>query len=373
MNFKSIMLAAAATAAAATTSQAADLPVAAEPVDYVKVCDAYGSRFYYIPGTDTCLRVGGRVRVQYTANDFSDGGNWGDSSADGYGAYGRGYLYLDSRTATEFGLLRTFTEFSGRSDTGFSLGAAYVQFGGFTFGYATSNFDYFTGTSYIGVAGRNWSDTTVEQVAYTQAFGNGFSATVALEDAADRQVGDYDGVRYPDLVAKLRVDQGWGSAQLMGALHNTNVTGQDSEFGFAVGGGVTFGLPMISEGTELAFQAVYVDGALSYIAVGDEYTVNGVDVSISDAANGDTSSGYALGAGLYHQATATVGLALDGSYADIETGDDLDLTRYAVNGSVQWEPVSGLSLGANLGYSNVEIDSQDEDALLAAFRVQRTF
>lgn len=34
----------------------------AEPVEYVKVCDAFGSGFYYIPGTDTCLRIGGRVR-----------------------------------------------------------------------------------------------------------------------------------------------------------------------------------------------------------------------------------------------------------------------------------------------------------------------
>ena len=63
MKLKSLMLGAAA-AAAATTAQAADLPVAPEPVDYVRVCDAYGARFYYIPGTETCLRVGGRVRTQ---------------------------------------------------------------------------------------------------------------------------------------------------------------------------------------------------------------------------------------------------------------------------------------------------------------------
>ncbi|MFD1694676.1 porin [Roseibium aestuarii] len=372
MNFKSVMLAAAA-AAAATTAQAADLPVAAEPVDYVKVCDAYGAQFYYIPGTDTCLRVGGRVRVQYTVNDFSDNGNWGDDSADGYGAYGRGYLYLDARTATEYGLVRAFIDMNGRSTGGFGIDKAYIQFGGFTFGYATSNFDFFTGSTYIGVAGRNWSDTTVEQIAYTQAFGNGLSATIAVEDAADRRVGAYDGVRYPDLVAKLNVNQGWGSAQLMGALHDANVTGEDREVGYAIGGGVTFGLPMISTGTELSFQAVYADGALSYINLDDSFTFGSTTYDVSDVAGGDTSSGYALGAGLYHQATATVGLALDGSYADVETGDDLDVTRYAINGSVEWAPVSGLSLGANLGYENVEVENDDEDALLAAFRVQRTF
>ncbi|MTH94812.1 porin, partial [Roseibium sp. RKSG952] len=50
MKLKSLMLGAAATAAAATGAQAADLPVAPEPIDYVRVCDAYGARFYYIPG-----------------------------------------------------------------------------------------------------------------------------------------------------------------------------------------------------------------------------------------------------------------------------------------------------------------------------------
>src|SRR6202163_63972 len=36
----------------------------AEPVQYVKVCSLYGAGFYYIPGTDMCLKVGGYVRAQ---------------------------------------------------------------------------------------------------------------------------------------------------------------------------------------------------------------------------------------------------------------------------------------------------------------------
>ncbi|MCV0427339.1 MAG: porin, partial [Roseibium sp.] len=71
MKLKSLMLGAAAVATA-TTAQAADLPVAPEPVDYVRVCDAYGARFYYIPGTETCLRVGGRVRTQFVVNNVLD-------------------------------------------------------------------------------------------------------------------------------------------------------------------------------------------------------------------------------------------------------------------------------------------------------------
>ncbi|SOC18019.1 porin, partial [Stappia indica] len=43
MNIKSILLGASAAALAATGAQAADLPVAPEPVDYVRVCDAFGT------------------------------------------------------------------------------------------------------------------------------------------------------------------------------------------------------------------------------------------------------------------------------------------------------------------------------------------
>ena len=50
MKLKTLMLGAAA-ATAATGAAAADLPVAPEPVNYVRVCDAYGSKFYYLPGT----------------------------------------------------------------------------------------------------------------------------------------------------------------------------------------------------------------------------------------------------------------------------------------------------------------------------------
>jgi hypothetical protein len=43
--------------------QAADMPVKAQPVQYVKICSLYGDGYYYIPGTDTCLKLGGYVRV----------------------------------------------------------------------------------------------------------------------------------------------------------------------------------------------------------------------------------------------------------------------------------------------------------------------
>ena len=54
-------------------AQAADLPVKAKPVEYVKICSLYGEGFYYIPGTDICLKIGGYVRADYRWNATGGG------------------------------------------------------------------------------------------------------------------------------------------------------------------------------------------------------------------------------------------------------------------------------------------------------------
>ena len=67
MNIKSLLLGSAAALVAVTGARAADVivPLAPEPADYVRVCDVYGAGFYYIPGTETCMKIGGYVRFQY--------------------------------------------------------------------------------------------------------------------------------------------------------------------------------------------------------------------------------------------------------------------------------------------------------------------
>src|SRR5579875_2185961 len=63
---KSLLLGSAAGLVAVTAGQAADLPVKAKPVEYVKICSLYGAGFYYMPGTDLCIKVGGWVRAEAT-------------------------------------------------------------------------------------------------------------------------------------------------------------------------------------------------------------------------------------------------------------------------------------------------------------------
>ena len=65
---KSLLLGSAAGLVAIAGAQAADLPVKAKPVQYVKICTLYGDGFYYIPGSDTCIRFSGYIRADYGYN-----------------------------------------------------------------------------------------------------------------------------------------------------------------------------------------------------------------------------------------------------------------------------------------------------------------
>src|SRR5436189_537651 len=96
---RQLLLATAAGFVATAGAQAADLPVKAKAVEYVKICSLYGIGFYYIPGTDTCIRIGGHLRSEYS---FFSGGtniqNWGANQAfqvrDEYYLYNRHRLFM---------------------------------------------------------------------------------------------------------------------------------------------------------------------------------------------------------------------------------------------------------------------------------------
>ena len=73
MKIKSLLLGSAAALVAATGAQAADaIVVEPEPVEYVRICDAYGSGFFYIPGTETCIAFSGFVRSSYEKVHIKD-------------------------------------------------------------------------------------------------------------------------------------------------------------------------------------------------------------------------------------------------------------------------------------------------------------
>src|ERR1700732_3819475 len=63
---RNFVLGGAASLLALTNAHAADLPVKAKAVEYVRICSLYGAGFFYIPGSDTCIKLGGYLRVDTT-------------------------------------------------------------------------------------------------------------------------------------------------------------------------------------------------------------------------------------------------------------------------------------------------------------------
>jgi len=445
---KSLLLGSAAGIAAVAGAQAADLPSRkAAPVEYVRVCSAYGAGFFFIPGTDTCLRVSGRVRAEYTVGD-----RYGEQF-DSYGTRARGRLNIDARTATAYGPLRTFFRFELTNSSNFYGGTfggnqglivpgtarvtgtataslldlAFIQFGPITAGRAQSFFDFYAND--YGYSSVRTADSRLNLLAYTATFGSGFSATVSLEDrvtgtgarenaAANRVTGAalaVGGQDFPDVVASLRVDQGWGSAQLSGALTQRSVisalpglVGGD-EYGFAIQGGVKINLPMIAAGDVFWLQAAYADGAVGYLGYGASGiarlgTIAVPDVGITPLGNIKNTTGFSIVAAFRHFWTPQLRSELYGSYSQLEIGSIAPLASYAagapvraldpkefiVAGNLIWTPVSGLDIGVEVVYSHVDLRSRvgvvsntgarlagigikSDDAFAGRFRIQRDF
>ncbi len=316
MNYKRLILMSAATMTV-VGAHAADLPVRkAAPVDYVRVCDWTGAGYFYIPGTDTCLKISGAVRAEGAFISASrifrpdTGVIVTGRNEDQSGFFARGRLAADVRTQTAYGTLRSFfaiqadrvaglyqggglaggaNSFANQAGNSVSLDKAFIQYAGFTAGRVQSFFDFYADNyNYEGLAN---SDLSNEVFAYTWNGSGGFSATFSIEDHNTRNDGiggitggryavvsgaQYGGETIPDLVGQIRVDQAWGAAQLSAAYHQINTVagafagtnGQGfaskDDDAFAVQAGLNLKLPMLAAGDELWVQGGYQNGAYLY-------------------------------------------------------------------------------------------------------------
>src|ERR1700759_1742085 len=118
---KSLVLGSAAGLLAMSGAQAADLPVKAKAVEYVRICSLYGAGFYYIPGTDTCIKIGGFLRAEV---NFNAGGSFaiptsGDftSNTSSFAQTWRSRfgVTFDVRSQTEYGTLRSYAVIASTS------------------------------------------------------------------------------------------------------------------------------------------------------------------------------------------------------------------------------------------------------------------
>jgi hypothetical protein len=394
---KSLFLGSVAGLAAVAGAQAADLPAKkAAAVEYVRVCSTYGAGFFYIPGTETCLRVGGRVRAEFRYVEPLD------RSQDAIGFRTRGRLNIDARTATAYGLLRTFVRFEMTRDTGVygfsstsaNVDQAFIQFGGLTAGRTVS---FFMNSD---LPNDNWGTLrfydapTVNVFAYTFSFGNGFSATIAAEEGTyATSLFTEAGQTMPDVVANLKYAGTWGSAQLGGALHQLRsdtlfgTEYPDSTLGWAVTAQGSVNLPMLAEGDALWIAATYADGALGYLGFDPDVGVGNASSTVVDAYIGadgdiDTGRGWSIAGGLNHYWTPTIRQNIFGSYARVEYSANApalanDFNEWRAGSNVIWSPVSGLDIGVEVLYSNLDprgiVGNDDDDAWEGRLRVQRDF
>ena len=304
----------------------------------MKICSLYGVGYYYIPGTDTCIKIGGYVRLETYHNAagglYSEGTPQGSFTRHGstFAMQARFRMSADVRTQTEYGTLRSYFAFGlnalnspgGAYETAgptlaVAMERAFIQFAGFTLGRADTFFAFYNGAAYglvpFGFDGSS-GPSGLNVAAYTWQFGNGLSATFSVEDQIAHSSGvidintngllggatpggtggnlfvgngggDQAGFKVPDLVGNLRVDQAWGSAQIMGALHqvgarynattstlplcnnggaNTTLCGHpDDKWGWAVGAGMTLKMPWDPKDT-LSGQIAFAEGASKYVA-----------------------------------------------------------------------------------------------------------
>jgi len=228
---KSLLLGGAAGLVAVAGAQAADLPVKAKPVEYVKICSLYGEGFFYIPGTDTCLKIGGWVRFDsYFNQNSSDnppvsggaGLNTRSSSPD-FTTRSRTVVSFDARSQTEYGTLRAYYRGGFELTTGLSsqyangtyyFERAFIQLGGWTFGRSQSYFDIFYNQWGFGAAflaaGSNSGAFGTNLGAYTAQFGNGVSATLSIEDNNIRRSALWDATAGPAIVGNNPTGNGLG-------------------------------------------------------------------------------------------------------------------------------------------------------------------
>ncbi|APH71565.1 porin [Aquibium oceanicum] len=356
MNIKSLLLGSAAVLVAATGAKAADAIVIPEPepVEYVRVCDAYGAGFFYIPGTETCLSISGYVWYQIGAGSYDNVndtfGYYDTTLGDGFMKQVRTRLNFDARSDTEWGTLRAFIRLqatfgSGIGDGPVSVDQGYIQLGGLMMGYSESfwadsknggpsNYGSHTwGGLYYGYQQRHL-------IGYRFNGSNGFFAAVALEDDT------LGGEGYmPDLVGKIGIAQGWGAVWARAAYDESfdDIVGVDG--GFAAQLGLQYNIASMP-GTSIRVLGFYADGDHSY------------NVGAPSCSPGCVTGGaeWSILGSLNYQINPTLGIQVGAQYfsdlyvagTDVSTGTD----AWAAEVGFVWVPVENFEVRTEVVYTD---------------------
>jgi hypothetical protein len=351
MNIKSLLIGSAAALAAVSGAQAADAIVAAEPepMEYVRVCDAFGTGYFYIPGTETCLQISGYVRFQ--ANFAQDVLTTDGVVEDGYRTFTRGYISLDAKSDTELGTLTGHIDIEADSDDIF-LDGAWIQLAGFKVGYFYNFWDK-------GINGEtDVLDSGISQinnaVSYTYE-GGAFSASLALESF--NNAGDDTRVSGPSLgdASFSDISDDWGvSALVTGSFGPASIDLLGS-YDFDAEDGAIRGLVSAEIGPgALQVAGVWASGATRYW--------DASEWSVAASYKAQINEKFAITPGFqYWDSIESAGLGSDFTGGDAwRAGVTLDYTI-----------VSGLTTKVSVQYDDA--DDADDSNWNGFVRLERSF
>ncbi|PDT08981.1 porin [Rhizobium sp. M1] len=340
MNIRMVLLASAAAFAASTPVLAADAIVAAEPepVEYVRVCDAYGTGYFYIPGTETCLKIEGYIRFQVDVGDQPL--NLSESNDSDWDARTRGQVQFTAKSDTEYGPLTGVIVMQFNADNATEqdaiLDSAYIDIAGFRAGLFYSWWD-------DGLSGETddiGSIVTLHNSLRYQYESGTFYAGISVDELED---GFYKTGEEPN-----NVGVAFGVGGTAGAFSYQITGGWD--FDNEDGAVRAMGTVEIGPGT-LGLAAVYSSGPNSYYsaaewAVAAEYAIKATD-----------------------KLKITPGVQYYGDY--YVAGDDFsDGDAWKVGLTVDYQIVDNFYAKASVQYLDPE---NDDDSTAGYFRLQRSF
>jgi len=339
MNIKGLLISSAAAIVAVSGAQAADAIVVAEPepMEYVRICDTYGTGYFYIPGTETCLKIGGYLRYQmnYVKPDGSD---------YAFDKLARFAPTFTAKSQTEWGTLTShaqvlFNWASGSTfyGTGTALEHAYISLDNGTSSFLVGKTD----TPFYEFLGF-WAGPTIHegayggantgQLRYTYNAGNGFSFVAAVVENPN------DNDFHPSVEGGVSYTQDWG--WVAGAVAYDTFVEQ-----FAARAGIGFNFtPAIS----FSLHGMYADDDVAGM------------YSLNDAPwTGGNQAEWAVLAGV--SAGLTDKVTLNGHFQYLDTEE----WNAAVN--LAWTPVNGLTITPEVAYES------STESTIGFLRFQRNF
>ncbi|MBU4528351.1 MAG: porin [Hoeflea sp.] len=378
MNIKSLLIGSAAALVAVSGARAADAIIAAEPepVEYVRVCDAFGVGYFYIPGTETCLRISGYVRVD---NNFADHDVTGafNATATGLARAGGPYAAIvrgpsssrmwqttrarvnfSAKSDTEYGTLEGYIGMQG-NDGAMGVDEVFLELGGLRMGMFYHWLDSGLAGETDSIAGLN---TRFNSIRY-QMSGGAFTYGVSLDQLgaswATNSAVAVAGTEGVGVSGNLGGTFGAVTASLTG-FYDTEVNE----------GGVRFlASAQVGPGT-LGVMALYNTGPNAYVSA------TGFGVS----ATAFMYTEWYAGADYTFQATDKLKLGVAGQYTAFKTNEIVSRDAgdaWKVGATADYAITTGLALKADVHYESYDasayVGTVERDSWTGKIRLQRSF